>query len=232
MDAFVLVDYDNIPAATQGAGLQSLANQIDFVAQQAYPNLSDLHIRLYGGWYTHSGLTRKGSLLSQEIGAYFPIPLPGSSGARRYLRCEIASALLSSPSDIFYATLRQRNGIRSRLSAKSPLWCANPAGCTIAAVVCWSQGSCSVAGCSVKHSEAYEYYEQKLVDTLLCCDLVHLSLAQNDPIFVVSDDDDMTPAMVMAAKYAPSVSHLRRPPLTPKLYDNILVNNHIRIAQY
>jgi hypothetical protein len=232
MEAFALVDYDNLPSIVQQAGLHNLAHQIDVVAQAGNPGLSDLHIRLYGGWYTHAGLTNKGTLLSQAIGATFPIPLMASGGTRRYLRCEIASALLCSPADIFYATLRQRAGMRSRLTAKTPIWCANPGGCTIQASVRWSRGSCSVAGCSVVPTEAFEYYEQKLVDTLLCCDLVYLSLAQNDPIYVISDDDDMTPAILMASKYANFVSHLRRPPVVPRVYDPILVSNKVRIEQY
>lgn len=232
MEAFALVDYDNLPITAQQAGLQDLAHQIDVVAQASNPALSDLHIRLYGGWYAHAGLTKKGTRLSQEIGSTFPIPLMGSDGTRRYLRCEIASALLSSPSDVFYATLRQRVGMRSRLAAKSPTWCSNPGGCTIQAAVRWSKGSCSVAGCSVASNEAFEYHEQKLVDTLLCCDLVHLSLVQNDPIYIVSDDDDMTPAILMASKYAPFVSHLRRSPIVAKTYDPMLVSNKVRIETY
>ncbi|SPE32808.1 hypothetical protein SBA2_700009 [Acidobacteriia bacterium SbA2] len=145
MEAFALVDYDNLPVTVQQAGLHDLAHQIDVVAQAGNPSLFDLHIRLYGGWYTHAGLTKKGTQLSQVIGTTFPIPLMHASGTRRYLRCEIASALLSSPSDVFYATLRQRAGMRSRLAAKNPPWCANPGGCTIQACVRWSQGSCSVA---------------------------------------------------------------------------------------
>jgi hypothetical protein len=68
MEAFALVDYDNLPSAVQRAGLHVLAHQIDAVAQAGNPGLSDLHIRLYGGWYTHTGLTKKGTLLSQAIG--------------------------------------------------------------------------------------------------------------------------------------------------------------------
>ena len=232
MDAFALVDYDNLPGTLQKAGLQVLATLIDAVAQKGDPGMGDLYIRLYGGWYTYGGLTKRGTRLSQEIGTTFPIPLQGSGGARRYLRCEIASALLSSPAEMFHATLRQRSGTRSRLTAKSPTWCANPGACTIQASVRWSQGSCPVAGCTVNQSEAFEYQEQKLVDTLLCCDLIHLSLVKKDPIFVVSDDDDMTPAILMASKHARLVSHLRRPPLAPKLYDPILINNSVRIEQY
>src|ERR1035438_976313 len=232
MEAFALVDYDNLPITVQQAGMNNLAHQIDVVAKAADPSLSDLHIRLYGGWYTQAGLTKKGTQLSQEIGTTFPIPLMHSSGTRRYLRCEIASALLSSPSDVFYATLRRRAGMRSRLASKSPMWCANPSGCTIQACVRWSQGSCSVAGCSVVSTEAFEYYEQKLVDTLLCCDLVHLSLAQNDPIYVISDDDDMTPAILIDRKYATFISHLRRSTAIAKAYDPILIGNKVRIEQY
>jgi len=41
-------------------------------------------------------------------------------------------------------------------------------------------------------------HQQKMVDTMLCVDLVLMSLAPDEDIVVVSDDDDVIPAMIVA----------------------------------
>ncbi len=57
MDAFCLVDFDNMPPKLRGGGVLSLAMQLRAEVLQQVTSLEDLHLRLYGGWYTASGLT-------------------------------------------------------------------------------------------------------------------------------------------------------------------------------
>jgi hypothetical protein len=64
----------------------------------------------------------------------------------------------------------------------------------------------------VRAGDAYEVVEQKMVDTMICCDLLALALHEPSSIGVMSDDLDLLPALAMAGKLAPQRVHLVRSP--------------------
>jgi uncharacterized LabA/DUF88 family protein len=202
MDAYVLIDHDNVPSQFANAGLAGLAARVFAVLSGSINNLNDVHVRLYGGWYDATGgLTRDGTRVAQEIGRDFPMTKMSQSRQIQRVACEIASALIDSPQDLFPFTFRRRSGIRSRLSRNKPPTCAAPGKCSIDAVAAWSRGHCPESGCSVTTETVFAYNEQKLVDTMLCCDILALALRKPlTPIAVLSDDDDLAPAVLMAAK--------------------------------
>ena len=64
------------------------------------------------------------------------------------------------------------------------------------------------------------YREQKLVDTLLCCDLVALSSRKpSEPIILVSNDDDMVPALILGAKLGGAVYKVQNTARLATAYD-------------
>ena len=201
MDVFFLVDYDNIPEEHKRYGLAAFIVRLQALGSKHMPKAGDFFTRLYGGWYSASGLTNPATLLTQEIQRDCPLIVTNGNSILRRVHCELASSLLEVPSYNLGWTLRKREGIRSRLTRRYTPACHSLADCSIDKAVAWSRGQCPVAGCGVTASDAFNYYEQKLVDTLLCCDLLSLALRSPAPdTFVVSDDDDMLPAMIMAAK--------------------------------
>jgi uncharacterized LabA/DUF88 family protein len=73
--------------------------------------------------------------------------------------------------------------------------------------------------------------QQKLVDILLCCDL--LTLATSDAkaiIFLLSEDDDFVPALLLAGSHTKDVWHVRTQPKKPRLYDALLLRNGVRMT--
>jgi hypothetical protein len=229
LDAFVLIDYDNLSEAARRPGLVTLARRIDASISGVVQDLADTHIRLYGGWYDEIGLTNAGTLLTQEIGSSFPISLALGGRMARRIKCEIASSLIDSRGDVFLFTMRRRRGMRSVLKSQKSQNCANPGSCTIDAVRQWSQGPCPATGCAVASPHVFTYNEQKLTDTLLCADI--LALAQRapaPPTFVLSNDDDMTPPILLAAKSGAPICHIRSSP-NAKFYDGILRRNNVQI---
>jgi hypothetical protein len=229
LDAFALVDYDNLPMAIRNAGLVALAWRIESHVTGIVPTIGDIHIRLYGGWYEVAGLTNSGTILTQEIGRSFPIPITVGGNAARTITCEIGSSLIDSRGEALLFTKRNRRGMRSVLRSQTPRNCISPGTCTINSVVRWSRGSCSFAGCGVATPDAFTYDEQKLTDTLLCADI--LALARRTPpppTFVLSNDDDMTPAILLAAKSGAPI-FLVRNLANPKFYDGILRQNNVQI---
>jgi len=225
MNVFFLVDYDNIPDEHKRYGAAALIVRLHALGSAHVPTGSDFFVRLYGGWYTTSGLTNAGTRLTQEVQRDCPLVISDGNSIVRRVHCELASSLLEVPGHILGWTMRQRRGIRSRLTRRHPPGCHSPTLCSIDRTVAWSRGQCAEVGCSVPANDAFVYSEQKLVDTILCCDLLSLALRSPAPeTFVVSDDDDMLPALIMAAKvggtvwrcsprssgasfYAPALSH-------------------------
>lgn len=229
LDAFILIDYDNLPQAAKSAGLPALARRLDADLRPYVHVRTDIRVRLYGGWYNATGLTNAGSLLAQEIGREFPIPLGSGAHIARRIYCGIATSLIDSAGDVFLYTMRQRRGMRAVLKSTASARCVNASTCTVTAVEAWSKGTCPATGCPVNATEPFSFYEQKLTDTLLCSDL--LALAQRNPApttFILSDDDDMTPAILMAAKTGAPIFHIRSS-LQPKFYDGILRQNSVQI---
>ena len=56
------------------------------------------------------------------------------------------------------------------------------------------KGACPKQGCKVGHADLVYRHEQKLVDTMLACDLIYAA-NQVDHIALVSDDDDFLPPL-------------------------------------
>jgi len=144
--------------------------------------------------------------------------------------CEIASALIDTPSDLLLHTFRQRKGMRSRLSVAQNPNCANATSCTVNAVAQWSRGRCQVKGCSVTAESVFTFNEQKLVDTLLCCDLVALAArGARDPVFLISDDDDMIPAILLGGRMG-GVVHVLETRSRKSAYRTLLQLYNVQIS--
>src|SRR6202021_3210844 len=124
---------------------------------------------------------------AQEIGSGFPMAITANQQIKCRVYCDIASALIDTPSDLLLHTFRQRRGVRSRLTVVRSPNCANANTCTVDAVSQWSRGRCRVGDCSVSAESVFTFNEQKLVDTLLCCDLIVLATrGPRDPVFLIS----------------------------------------------
>lgn len=231
MDAHVLIDYDNLTALFQRMSLRTLALRIQATADQQCSTLNDIFIRLYGGWYGPAGLTNKGTRLAQEIRLTFPLLMPVAGSQIRRIHCEIASSLVASRGFVLPNTFRERPGIRGKLRLIPHKSCVNSALCTAAHVVHWSNGRCPEQGCQVTAKEVFAYYEQKLVDTLLCCDLI--ALANQSPTvatFVISDDDDMVPAFLMAGLASGHVWQLQMRRMNSRPYAMAMQQHNVQVA--
>jgi uncharacterized LabA/DUF88 family protein len=230
MKAHVLVDYDNLPDTVRRSGLASLARTVHRTVEIHHHSADEIGIRLYGGWYDTHGLTQAGTCLAQEIGASFPMVVAtnGQIGCR--IHCDIASALIDTPADLLLHTFRQRKGIRSRLTAARVPNCANPGSCTVQTVAQWSRGRCHIAGCSVSANSVFTFNEQKLVDTLLCCDLIALAMrGETEPVFLVSDDDDMVPAVLLGGRLGGAI-HILEGRVRQSAYGALLQRYNIQTS--
>jgi hypothetical protein len=231
MDAHVLVDYDNLLPHLQNLTLAPLARKIAATIDQLLPGVANILVRLYGGWYSEQGLTRNGTAIAQEIQRNFPMVVAQGNVIVRRIHCEIASALIDFKTDVFMFTYRRRSGMRSKISAILPSMCLQPKTCTLPAVYAWSRGRCPEKGCPIVTEDVFSYAEQKLVDTLLCCDLLALANRRpGPPVFIVSDDDDIVPAYILASANGALVHQMHMRQRAVHAYDSLLKQRNIRLA--
>ena len=79
--AVVILDYNNIFTQhnnNEADDVQYLLTVIIDEIKTNYSSVGNIVIRAYGGWYNQDGLTNKGSIIQQKLGAIstdlFPVP--------------------------------------------------------------------------------------------------------------------------------------------------------------
>lgn len=203
--ALVLVDYDNVFRGSVGES--ELRHELNRLVGLAVDESSDeiqIVVRLYGGWTAGGALSRRGSEVARTASMADPFPM---IIRKRVIRgsVELARSLISDPSVIFDDTYRRRTSPpRLRLSGSPPMGCAEDDTCPAKILMSFTKGpgrTCPSAVCSVSSASAFVVHEQKMVDTMLTCDLMQGAQdAEVVAIFIVSDDTDFIPPLVASAK--------------------------------
>lgn len=199
MNVSILVDYDNLLPSQKTAGLVDLATRV--LMQLPPLNAQErggCEMRLYGGWYEGTTMTQAGQELSVAIQNSFPaiIRVPNLSAGLTPIRvnASLAVALSEDPSHLLFNTFRKK-GRPNNVRVQSP----QDAGC--ARVECTltllkkflKTGKCPTASCAITSDSLIYRSEQKLVDTMLACDLLYAQMHGVDYIVLVSGDDDFIP---------------------------------------
>lgn len=206
----VLIDFDNIypdfdPDADP-AWLRHEVNKLLTYTSTAMKPPRRLDVRLYGGWMQDGLLSRKGSQLQAVASNANPFPLAVTSPSSIvHGSIQVVTSMFGLPTLQWLSTFRQRTGLpRLRLS-QSPY----PAACVDQSVSCPiktlhsiskdRQRTCSVRSCGVRSYDAFICFEQKMVDTMMACDVLTLSdSAEITGIVVLTDDVDILPAIALA----------------------------------
>jgi uncharacterized LabA/DUF88 family protein len=199
--AIVFIDYDNLLQKQKTAGiLDVVKNVLVQVPWDQSPTRGSCQIRVYGGWYEGEQISRMAQDLTVEIQRDFPaiVRIPRDTGDNLALmvNAELAVALLQAPAYHLFNTYR-RKGKPCNVRVEKPA----EVGCVDAACVLpqmkhlLSKGCCPKLGCSVANYELVYRHEQKIVDTLLTCDLIHAVDRVSGRVILVSGDDDFLPPL-------------------------------------
>lgn len=205
----VLIDFDNFAPPGSGLNESSLSHALQTCIRRAlevHDGVARVEVRLYGGWMSGGLLSRRGSevaALATQIDP-FPLVLP----ARRILRGSLTLATsLWGDETIFDDTYRSRGAVPRLRLAGTPV----PEGCQEDRKTCparilkqFTQSAkrmCPATQCPVTAELAFVAHEQKMVDTLLACDLIEMaSNGQYSGISVVTADTDLMPPLLHAAR--------------------------------
>ncbi|MCC7510009.1 MAG: NYN domain-containing protein [Planctomycetes bacterium] len=199
--ATVFVDYDNLHPRQKEAGvLDVLTKTLVQVPWDTSETRGRCEVRVYGGWYEGESITRMAEDLTVELQKDFPvivrIPLTNGATLAMHTNAELAVSLLQEPGHHLFNTFR-RKGKPPDIRVEEPA----TVGCTDAACLLpqvktlLKSGKCPKAGCTVATCELLYRHEQKIVDTMLTCDLIHASALPTGWIILISGDDDFLPPL-------------------------------------
>jgi uncharacterized LabA/DUF88 family protein len=209
---YALVDYNNLPAAIRNKGFRYIADIIVDAAGEHLSSVRSLTLRLYDGWYRGTHTTRYANKVRLEIDRQQSFVAKQASGhsTRRFLvRIEQAFSVLDEPAKSVFHTFRpDRSAGGVRLQRGTDLGCRSPS-CPLDIVAGFiSERACPVSECTIRCDSLLSRNEQKLIDTMICVDLIHLAAGQYGLAVVLSSDDDLVPAIRYACRRDLFVLHI------------------------
>lgn len=171
--------------------------------------------RLYGGWFDRTTLSGNAQRVASDLRRQFPfrmaVPVPGGNRDRTMLvHAHLARSLICDPQVTMTHTYRRRSLPPGLGCATVPFAdCAAPTRCPIASISPFMRDNrCPVDACHVAPGSILTRPEQKLVDSMLVVDLVHLAQGTKEPIAVVSADDDLWPGIRYALLRGTRIVHV------------------------
>lgn len=215
--AYCLADFHNLRMSPHGRplnpadvrdGIFELASAVHAAGLEVGYAISDLTIRFYGGWHEEGvGPTQHLRVLTAAIRSF-----PRRLGGR--IRIQVADATVSLPHLRFTETVRPAPPPSRFRPPQIHEFCVRGHDCRANDLIRWLDGSCPEPGCRVPLTRILVRRQQKMVDTLMTADAVHLAHSgEADLLIVASDDDDLLPALLSAgASGTAVVSLFRRQP--------------------
>lgn len=202
-----LVDLDNWHEADAERSidltLREVIPEVTARLLEVAPRTAFISVRLYGGWTERGALSQDASMVAAHIADVDPFPIPAGSHLV-HGEIHLATTLSMCPGVELGDLFRTRQGPpRLRLANRPrPAGCADSDGCAAKALQKFTErGSrqCPSPGCTVTAGAAFSTRQQKMVDTLMACDLLDFA---HDPdvvaISVVTADTDLMPPLVQA----------------------------------
>ena len=205
----VIIDFDNYFRDNEINDPQKFELALTEIVEKCetnFENFNEISIRLYGGWYQGITLTKQASILQQQLSQISIFPKIKNNN-RINGNIEMVSSLFEIPNIQWYHTYKEKNGI-GRVRINHDLvddFCTqNKEQCPKFILYKFTAGKdkqCHIQNCTHIHKDVFKGVEQKMVDTMIACDVVS---ATNDDkvkgIFVLSDDQDHFPSYAIASE--------------------------------
>lgn len=201
----IFVDYDNLSGKQQADGLLSVIEKvISQLVISERVGLTSRHseVRVYGGWYEGDSMTAKGEELVARIGEEFPhtIRVPvNDSHFSIHVSATLATSMIVEPRKHLFSTFRRKQRPSNiRVLSKSAVGCVDQS-CVLPLVKkTIEKGVCQGNGCSQNSTQVLYRNEQKLVDTMLSCDML-ATTGDTEVVILISGDDDFLPPLRVLA---------------------------------
>ena len=176
------------------------------LCEEKFTDFENIQIRLYGGWYNETALTKQASILQQLLSDVKVFPkIKGEKIIHGSI--ELISTLHEIPDFIWYYSHKETDGIkrvRINYEAIDDICNENRDICPKFILYNFTEAKnkkCPVNGCNNLQKNVFKGIEQKMVDTLLVCDVLSFSEDFNiNGIILISDDQDLFPSIALAIR--------------------------------
>lgn len=208
MRTIVIVDFDNFfPQQMSEYNSTQLETFFNLRIQEilaVHPETERIDIRLYGGWYKNNGYSNKASELQTILQSISIFPLLIENNKKVDGVIELAEHMNGVPY-VWTNTFQEKAGLQKvRID-----WTKTGESCTHASPSCPVKilsnfirnrnHQCSNSGCSTIHSDVFFRREQKMIDTMMTCDIMSFSEESDvNSIYIISDDTDLFPAIALS----------------------------------
>ena len=193
-------------------------------------------IRLYGGWYQGNVYTQKASLLATYLQQIDIFPIITNTGK---VDGSVAIAEQQYGLDfVWYNTFQKKAGLQKVLidhTKESQICSSNSGQCPVRILQKFIKNKerlCNNNGCTTKHQEILYRKEQKMIDTMMTCDVITYSSEPTvKAIYIASDDVDLFPCIAISKvrNVDKEITLLMKNGLQEPLYSNILSNCNAKV---
>ena len=207
MDIIIVTDFDNYFPKPMSEYPQTFIESffLDVINTciSEQESIENIIIRLYGGWYQGNVYSQKASELQVKLQPinFFPILRNGS----RINGCVEMAEQQYGIEQIWYNTYQEKRGIQK---VKID-WTQTGNGCTRSSSNCpvkvlhnfikTRSHHCPTTSCRIIQEDVFIRREQKMVDTMMTCDIITYCAEENvGAIYVISDDIDLFPALAIS----------------------------------
>jgi uncharacterized LabA/DUF88 family protein len=214
ISGLLLIDFDNffkrpVSEYSENEIEFEIRNLVDTMSKED-SGLEEIHVRLYGGWMFGGNLTAKASIVQQKLALVALFPFRSSNLSRRINgSIELASSIVGLPSISWHSTFVERKGvkqIRIEKIAQGQACVNNVEVCPANILHKYTKNKtrvCSVNNCNTIQQDLFVGYYQKMVDTMMACDIISTCLdPEYSSLFLVSDDVDAFPSIALGATLA------------------------------
>ena len=201
MKLAIFIDYDNLLEGHKSSGILDVARKALMQSPISSPSArGTCDIRIYGGWYEGPTMTQRAQDLAVTIANEFPaiIRIPSKDGGVVALaaNAELAVAMMEEPNHHLFGTYRKKGKPGNiRVQHPTEVGCIDAACPLPVAKKLVKSGKCPVPSCSVSADDLVYRHEQKIVDTMLTCDMVYAPTQDYQHLILVSGDDDFLPPL-------------------------------------
>jgi len=224
MKLAVFIDYDNLQDGHKTSGMLDVITK----ALLRTPIVSKdtrgtCDVRIYGGWYEGPTMTKLAQDVFVAIQGEFPaivrLPSVGSGIIALTATAELAVAMMEEPSHHLFDTYRKK-GRPGNLRVQKPedVGCTNTSCPLPLAKKLLKTGGCPIHTCSVTADDLVYRHEQKIVDTMLACDMIYAPKLDYEHLILLSGDDDFLPPLrtvllrgTPVARFHPRPNRIRKP---------------------
>lgn len=183
---YIFVDHDNYEYKNNNLDIFSFIRNIIDSLDDNIKCYNSIKVRFYGGWYIDEKLTVKAHKVIEQCEKqekFYKIPV----------YYDIAKSLLLDENIFLFNTYREKSFPYFIKIEDFSQYC-DESDCLLKEVKSlFKKGKCPRCGKDIR--QIIYYSQQKLVDTMMTCDLIHRSQQGDKEVVLVSSDDDFIPCM-------------------------------------